>query len=109
VSGLEAMLSTSVRALSDGGGEYHAAHVPILGPKKVAAFLMGVTHKRGVPDWVEIRLVNGLPAIVAGYQSAKGKDAPLAVTRFDLDDQGLISELHAVVAGKKLTAIRTPP
>ena len=45
-TGMEALLGADVRALSDGGGEFHAARVPIVGPRKVALFYTRIAARR---------------------------------------------------------------
>jgi RNA polymerase sigma-70 factor (ECF subfamily) len=62
VNGLMAMLTTDVTLLSDGGGKRTAAINPLVGPDRVARFLVGVAKKGAanireiIPTWI-----NGMP------------------------------------------------
>lgn len=105
VAGVEAMLADDARALTDGGGEYHAARVPVIGRAKVAAFFLGVTRKVGPLIRFDVRLLNGLPAFV-GQQEARPGWAPRVVTLGEIDGQGRFQKLYTVLASRKLTGIR---
>jgi RNA polymerase sigma-70 factor (ECF subfamily) len=106
VGQVEALLTKDAVGLSDGGGKYHAATVPILGGVKVARFLLGVSKKRGPPIDVQVRMLNGLPAMVAYYQPAKNaRLSPVTVVRVDVGEDGRICSVHAVLADRKLTAL----
>jgi RNA polymerase sigma-70 factor, ECF subfamily len=101
----EACLAEDVRALSDGGGEYLAALLPVLGRDRVVRFLLGVQRKSGVTERFEERTLNGLPAVVAEV-AARERFAPRFVLRCDVDNDGMIREVHLVIASRKLTAVR---
>jgi RNA polymerase sigma-70 factor (ECF subfamily) len=102
---LEASLSEGARALSDGGGEYVAALRPVLGRDRVARFLLGLQKKNRWRGRVSLRMLNGLPAVVAEFDEPGRRWAPRAVLRCELDERGTIREVHLVVASKKLAAI----
>jgi RNA polymerase sigma-70 factor (ECF subfamily) len=105
VAAVEAMLREDVRTVNDGGGEYAAARVPVLGPKNVARFYLGVLRED--PDTrAEIRLVNGLPALLVEMPGATGRLAPRVLLHLRIDRDGRIRELHAVVASRKLARLR---
>jgi RNA polymerase sigma-70 factor (ECF subfamily) len=105
--GAERLLAAGVRAVSDGGGEFHAARVPLLGPERVARFYTNVATRGALGARSEIRMVNGLPALVSSLPSRPGY-ASLFVTRIDLDPAGRVERLHSVLATRKLTAIARP-
>ena len=63
LQGLMDLLAPDVVLLSDGGGKVKAALRPILGPEKVARFLLGIRPDGGYAD-VEWRPVNGVPSVV---------------------------------------------
>lgn len=105
VPGVEAMLADDARALTDGGGEYHAARVPVIGRARVAAFFIGVTQRVGPLVRFDVRILNGLPAFV-GEQDARPGWAPRVVIEGELDDQGRFKQLYTVLASRKLTAVR---
>ncbi|RYZ43592.1 MAG: sigma-70 family RNA polymerase sigma factor [Myxococcaceae bacterium] len=109
VAAAEALLATDVRTLTDGGGELRAAHVPVVGAQRVLTFFRRLLEMRGAPRAVEVRMLNGLPAVVAVFDPAK--DPLLAVrtvVRVELDASGRIRELHAVLADRKLAGLRMP-
>ena len=107
VARIEALLARDVRALNDGAGEFSAARIPLLGREKVAKFLRAITAiHAGVPlVLAELRLVNGLPALVSEWESAPKGQATRVVTRVDVDAEGEIVALHSVLATAKLTQI----
>jgi RNA polymerase sigma-70 factor (ECF subfamily) len=69
---LTALLDPSVVLRSDGGGVVRAARNPILGPAKVARFLLGVLVKR--PTWrlVERTTADGLGFVVVDGEVVQG-------------------------------------
>jgi len=102
---VEALLADSVTALSDGGGEFFAARVPLRGPARVARFFTTVERKRTTDAWSEIRMVNGLPALVTDFLGDRRGAPPRLVLAPRVDGEGRIAALYAVVASRKLTAI----
>jgi len=107
-AGLEALLAESVRTIADGGGEYTALHGPLEGRAKVALLHLRVAQRRAAGARIELRSINGLPALVIRYASAVRRQAPRAVLRCDVAADGRITALHSVLASRKLTAIRFP-
>jgi RNA polymerase sigma factor (sigma-70 family) len=107
-AGLEALLAKDVRMLSDGGGQYHAANVPLLGPRRATTFLIRLLELRGPPDGAEVRELNGFPAIVAWYDEAPPKEAPRFTLSLRVGDDGRIEEVYSSLATRKLTALRFP-
>ena len=105
VAAVEKLLAADARALNDGGGEYLAARVPVYGAAKIA--LMYVKLSRRVEPIVqaEVRMLNGLPAMVIAFASAPPSVAPRFVFRCDLDADGRIVDVHNVLATRKLTHV----
>lgn len=106
VAGAEALLAGEVRQLSDGGGEFVAARVPIIGREKVLLFTSrvvahGVGHVR-----YEMRMFNGMPALVTELIQPVDKYAPRTVTLYNLDADGRINQIHSVLATRKLAAVK---
>ena len=97
-----------VRALSDGGGEFFAARIPVVSRDLVLRFYGKIS--RGLADGMraEIRLLNGMPAIVAEVRRTGPGFPTFLVTRAEIDAEGKIRELHSVLATRKLTAVRRP-
>ena len=104
---LESLLAESVRAVSDGGGEFHAARVPIVGRARVARFHWNIARRRTatVPPQVEIRMLNGLPALVIAMGDEARGEAARFVIRADVDAEGRVVALHSVLATRKLSAV----
>jgi len=106
---VERLLAADVRALSDGGGEFHAARVPVIGPERVARFYTNVVTRGARGAHVDVRMLNGLPALVASLPAHPGKYAPLVVTSISLAPNGRIAGFYTVVASSKLTALASDP
>src|ERR1700675_2127872 len=106
--GLEALLADSVRTIADGGGEYTALHGPLEGRAKVALLHLRVARRRAAGSQIELRLINGLPALVIRYASAERRSEERRVLRCEVGADGRIVALHTVLASRKLTAVRFP-
>ncbi|HEY2774343.1 MAG TPA: sigma-70 family RNA polymerase sigma factor [Candidatus Binatia bacterium] len=111
---VEDLLTEDCRALSDGGGEFYAALNPILGASRVARFYQGILSKYGGVGSIVGMLVGGMPALYldlpdrgAGHPEI---DASRVARRFvlqaDVDSNGRITTLYAVLASRKLTHSR---
>ncbi len=100
------LLAENVVLLSDGGDEFVAAKVPIVGRERVIKFELGLMRVSGgsITD-VVVREINGLPAYVVRFDPELPRQAPRAVIRCDIDDAGKIVALHSILATAKLTAI----
>jgi RNA polymerase sigma-70 factor (ECF subfamily) len=105
VPAVEAMLAESVRAYSDGGGEFFAARVPVVGRAKVARFFCNIARRRGEIAGATFRMMNGLPALVTEFAHEATGEARWLVTRLDIDADGRIMALHSVLASRKLTGV----
>lgn len=109
VAAAEALLASDVRALSDGGGKVRAAHVPVVGAKRVLGFFLRLMELRGAPIAAEARRLNGLPALVAVFEPAADPLlATRSVIRVDVNARGKIRALHVVLADRKLLGVRMP-
>ncbi len=106
VGACRSLLAEHVVSLSDGGDEFFAAKVPIVGRERVIKFELGLMRVSGgsVVD-VSLREINGLPAFVARFDPKMPRYAPRAVIRCDVGDTGEIVALHSILATEKLTAI----
>ncbi|MFY0562826.1 sigma-70 family RNA polymerase sigma factor [Archangium lansingense] len=109
VEAAEALLAEPVKALTDGGGETYAARVPVVGLKRVSLFYRRVQEMRGTPDVVELRTLNGLPAVVASWNNSSPGAAARVVIRVELDEAGRITEVHSVQASRKLAGLHPSP
>lgn len=107
VSGLEELLAEDVRTVTDSGGTYTALREPMTGRAKVARlYLQAAKLRQEAGLSMEVRLVNGLPAVLLQLEKPQRNQAPRTVVRFDLDDAGKIRHLHSILAPSKLATIR---
>jgi hypothetical protein len=105
VAAVEAALAESVRTVNDGGGEFFAARVPVVGRAKVAGLYLKLTRTGGAVARAAVRTLNGLPALVLEFAETKPGIASRMVLRCETDEQGRIEEIQMVLATRKLTAI----
>lgn len=109
VAGAEALLAADARHTSDGGGEFFAARVPLVGREKVLRFYAYLAAQITPDMRFEIRMLNGLPAIVFerddALRYADPRYARRTVTLCEVDDEGRIRHLHSVLATRKLTGV----
>lgn len=107
VNKLESLLAADVRLVSDGGGEFLAARRPIVGRDKILRFYMkAVEHNR--LGSVAVQMLNGLPAIVMEFTNANPRSAPCVIQQFIINRDEEITAMYAVLASRKLTAVRRP-
>jgi RNA polymerase sigma-70 factor (ECF subfamily) len=108
VDGVERMLAADCVALSDGGGEFFAARVPILGRAKVAKFYMKIAAMRPSEGAFEIRMLNGVPALLASFDDVPQGQAPHVVLLLDVAPSGEITRLYSVLTTQKIRALYSP-
>jgi RNA polymerase sigma-70 factor, ECF subfamily len=104
VAAVEAMLSSDVRAVADGGGEFHTARAPIVGPAKVARFYLGLSRFK--PVRAEVRVLSGLPSVIVELPFIGPGWAPRAVLQCETDAQGRITLIYSVNATRKLSGVK---
>jgi RNA polymerase sigma-70 factor (ECF subfamily) len=90
VTDVENMLAASVRALSDGGGQYFAARKPLIGPQRVTRFFMNIAQRRASAAKFEMRVINGVPALIGEFGDERAGEPPRMVLLCDVDDEGRI-------------------
>jgi RNA polymerase sigma-70 factor (ECF subfamily) len=104
--GLESLLAESVQTVTDAGGEYTALATPLIGRARVARlYLMAALHRQEGGTATEIRLVNGLPAAFVALRQPVRRQAPRSLLRCELDPEGAICRIHAVLATRKLAPL----
>jgi RNA polymerase sigma-70 factor, ECF subfamily len=109
VAGAEALLAENVRHVSDGGGEFYASKVPIVGRDRVLLFntrLIQIAQANAFDVRFEWRVLNALPALVFEVPNITAGFASRTVLLCHLDTKGHIDQLHSVLASRKLTAVR---
>jgi RNA polymerase sigma-70 factor (ECF subfamily) len=104
VASIERVLAEDVRSLGDGGGEFLAGRRPIVGRKRVMRLFTKLLARRPLGT-VEVRTINGLPAIVMDFADERPREAARIVQRCELGPDGRVIELHTVLASRKLTAV----
>lgn len=105
-AGLERLLAEDVVSLSDGGGEAPAARQPVRGRDKVLRLILGLAAKALFEPRFAVRMLNGLPAILVEDLPTMTGAATRYTIHFEVNDEGRIRGLQAVVAPSKLSAIR---
>ncbi len=109
-SAVEAMLAADVVALTDGGGEFVAARVPLVGAQRVAhTYVKLAAQREGSPLRHELRLLNGLPAILLEHDVPPARWAPRWIIQVEIGDDGLIRAVNSVLTSGKLRAVRPVP
>src|SRR5262249_21402902 len=104
-STVEALLADDVRALTDGGGEFVAARVPVVGRAKVARFYRKLRHVNGDQAVVRVAVLNGVPALVVELPEPPPGVTPRFVALIDLDARGRIRRVYNVLATGKLSGV----
>jgi RNA polymerase sigma-70 factor (ECF subfamily) len=105
--GLEALLAESAQTVTDAAGEYTALATPLVGRERVARlYLVAARNRRAAGSRTEIRLVNGLPAALVTLERPVRRQAPRTLLRCELDAEGRIRLVQAVLAPQKLAALR---
>ncbi len=105
LDGLQELLADDVRILSDGGGEFHAARVPVVGAAKAIRFLLNIRRWWSDGGNQAIKILNGEPAFVGEVPATKPSYPSRIVTRIEVDGRGKIREIHSVLATAKLGAV----
>jgi RNA polymerase sigma-70 factor (ECF subfamily) len=105
--GIEEILAASVETVTDAGGEYTALATPLAGRERVARlYLMAARMRAEGGVRTEIRMVNGLPAALVTVLRPVRRQAPRTLLRCELDAEGRIRLVHAILAPAKLASLR---
>jgi RNA polymerase sigma-70 factor (ECF subfamily) len=76
LSELEELLAADVVAYNDGGGRARAARIPVVGRRKILAFVAGLRRRSGPSPYLRMLEVNGEPA---AQVSVDGQDSLVAI------------------------------
>ena len=90
--------------MTDAGGDFRAALRVVHGASRVARFYVGLMKKTQATG-AEIRMINGLPALVVTVDPHDPRVAPRVVIRVDVDDEGRIAQVHTILAKAKLAGV----
>ncbi len=107
VEGAGALLAEDVRALHDGGGEFLSALKPLHGRRRVLGLYVGLAEKlqrQATSTRLEIRPLNGLPALHMEAEGMPPRQAGRVVVIGVVDEDGRLRGLHAVLSTRKLSA-----
>lgn len=103
VHAVERLLARDARAVNDGGGEFFAARLPVVGREKVALFYSKLAANVGELEVATVLDRNGWPMFVSRRAVTPPGEAPLSVTWVQVGADGLITEIGNVLATRKLT------
>jgi RNA polymerase sigma-70 factor (ECF subfamily) len=102
---LEALLAEDVRSSADGGGEFAASPVGIVGRAAVGRLYLGLGRRLTSAGRVSIVHVNGLPALAVEQEEVPKGWPPRAILRAELDEAGRIRAIYTVAATRKLRGL----
>ena len=105
--GAARLLAANVVSVSDGGGEFFAARVPVVGRARVATLLSKLWQATAAfESQTRVVELNGLFGVMNEREHAPKGFAPKVATLFQLDDEGLIERVYFVMAPRKLAALK---
>lgn len=97
-------LSANVRSLSDGGGEYFAAKIPVVGREKVSLFLSNLFKGgEGLEVKSQFTEINGTFAMWITVENPPTGVAPRVAMLFEPNEDDKIERIYFVLASGKLT------
>ena len=100
------LLAANVVSLSDGGGEFFAAKLPVVGRAKVALFLANLTKATsGLDARTRTVELNGLFGFTVERENPPPGVAPRLAILFEPDGENLINRIYFVMASGKLTKL----
>ncbi|HZR22279.1 MAG TPA: sigma-70 family RNA polymerase sigma factor [Vicinamibacterales bacterium] len=107
VAGVEALLASDVKAMTDGGGEFRSALRTIAGREKVARFFLSVSQ---IGKGISVRpmMLNGLPAVLVEVASAPERVARRTIMQMQLDANGRVAQIYVISATPKLAVLDHP-
>ncbi len=102
IAAAQGLLAPEVKVLTDGGGTFRAAMVPIHGAERAVVFFTRLLEMRGMPLTAELRQYNGLWALDTTFDPSETAYAPHAIAGVVLNAQGQISLLYSMLEPRKL-------
>lgn len=105
VEGMAALLTQDAKAVSDGGGVYLAARLPVIGALKVAKFFEHLMRQRKLGGAGALRMLNGLPAYVHQADTSTPGLATRSIMTVELDAEGKIALVRTFLSPYKLVGI----
>ncbi len=107
LEGATALFSDDALALTDGGGEVHAARVPLIGAARIAR-VYGVLATKVELLHVALQSLNGLPAAVGRTRGRPGEPWGF-VHQIELAADGRVARLYSMVAPSRLRELGMYP
>ncbi|MFQ5515223.1 MAG: sigma-70 family RNA polymerase sigma factor [Myxococcota bacterium] len=105
---IERLLAEGVVSLTDSAGEHFAARIPVHGRSRVARLYRNLPRSAGALPRVELREINGLPALVGEVASPRPGWPRRFVTSVALDPKGQVRLIATVTTPAKLARIAPP-
>lgn len=105
VRGLEQLLVEDVVSISDGGGKVNAALNPIKGRTNLLRLITSLSAKFRSAPRASLRDLNGLPAVLFEDVDSTSTAATRYTIHIEVDREGKIRRLDAVLAPDKLSAV----
>jgi RNA polymerase sigma-70 factor (ECF subfamily) len=102
-----ALLADDAIALNDGGGEFFAAGVPLVGAERVLKATMGIVRNAATVVGAALADLNALPALVVQMAPTKAGVASRIAMQVELDPAGKIRAIYTTLATAKLAAVGT--
>jgi RNA polymerase sigma-70 factor (ECF subfamily) len=99
IDAVRAMLTPTAVLISDGGPHRHAARRPVVGPERIARFVVNIGRRVGSDVSFEPVLVNGRPGVLISLDNA-----PYMVTAVDVVD-GQIDRYWSFLNPDKLRSV----
>jgi RNA polymerase sigma-70 factor (ECF subfamily) len=98
------LLAPEITLVSDGGPNRHAARRPVVGPERVARFVINIAARRPEGTVVELAEINGNPALITRLP-----DEPPSVWTMEPGPDGRVAALRMVLAPEKLATLDAEP
>jgi RNA polymerase sigma-70 factor (ECF subfamily) len=106
--GAAKLLAANVVSISDGGGEFFAAKVPVVGRGKVALFLANLFKATsGFNTQTKTVELNGCFGFAIERENPPAGFAPKVAILFEPNEENLIGRIYFVMASRKLTRLAT--
>jgi RNA polymerase sigma factor (sigma-70 family) len=106
VPGIERMLASNVRTVTDANGEFTALYRPLVGRLRVAKFFGQFSQSRRRGDVsIAIRQINGLPTADIEIASPRGRRPPRLLLSVNLDAAGDIVNVWILASSSKLASV----
>jgi len=106
VHGIERMLATDVRTVTDANGEFTALFRPLVGRVRVAKFFAQFSERRRRGQVAfAIREINGRPTADITVAAPQGRRPPRLLLSVDLDPAGDIVNIWVIASSSKLARI----